>query len=71
MIFLHFARKTFNPWAGFKTDSRSAPCGGPPGCRQEPFSGRAALPRSPLLKGGAAATALPFSCGLRWVAQTV
>ena len=27
---LHFARKTFNPWAGFKTDSRSAPCGGPP-----------------------------------------
>jgi hypothetical protein len=24
LIFLHFARKTFNPWAGLKTDSRSA-----------------------------------------------
>jgi len=23
LIFLHFARKTFNPWAGLKTDSRS------------------------------------------------
>jgi hypothetical protein len=24
IYFLHFARKTFNPWAGLKTDSRSA-----------------------------------------------
>jgi hypothetical protein len=24
LIFLHFARKTFNPWAGLKTDSRSS-----------------------------------------------
>jgi len=23
VYFLHFARKTFNPWAGLKTDSRS------------------------------------------------
>ena len=38
LIFLHFARKTFNPLAGLKTDSRSlrraTTCGGPPGpCR--------------------------------------
>jgi hypothetical protein len=31
LIFLHFARKTFNPWAGLKTDSRSGAQDGP--CR--------------------------------------
>ena len=29
LIFLHFARKTFDPWAGFKTDSRSGARDGP------------------------------------------
>jgi hypothetical protein len=105
LIFLHFARKTFNPWAGLKTANGRArhsvravvvnpnafvgnggrlprPAGrgltrptfenlragrsvpdGPPGRRQEPFPGRAALPRSPLFKGGATATALPCPRG--------
>jgi len=59
LIFPHSARKFFYPWHGFKTDSRSGARDGP--CRTgHLISDRAAVPRSPLYSGGAAATALPI-----------
>src|ERR1035437_2275435 len=66
IYFLHFARKTFNPWAGLKTDSRSAAGrwtarsvpDWPPGHRQ----------RWPSAKTGGRGI---LSRGLRRAAQTV
>ena len=66
LIFLHFARKTFNPWAGLKTDSRSAAGRWP--ARSVPDWPPGRRHRWPSAKTGGRGI---LSRGLRRAAQTV